>query len=193
MGFFSGGGTTSTSESFSGLRGTRFARPLFKDISSGFSTGIDFAKGRLSDTNPFGLDRSTGLTAPQMAGFNTLANTLFSQFSGSGAARGMLSPENVGAIGGSALTQAAPQLLGQIFQNQLASEQAVGDRFGALRALLDTGTGLAGQQSKSTSVTKGPNLLGQAVSGFANPAQLGQFFGGLGQLAGGASGGKGVI
>ena len=188
MGFFSGGSTTSTSDSYSGLRGTREFKPLIGGLGSGFQTGLDFATGRLQDTNPFGLDRSTGLTAPQMAGFDKLAANLFSQFSGSGAARGMLSPENVGAIGGSALTQAAPQLLQQIFQNQVATEGAVGGRFGALNALLNTGTGLAGSETHSTSVTKGPNLLGQAVSGWANPAQLGNFFQGVGAL--GKPGGK---
>lgn len=164
MGFFSGGSTTSTSDSYSGLRGTKQFRPLTTQLGSGFATGMDFAKNRLQDTNPFGLDRTTGLTAPQMAGFNTLTNNLFSKFSGSGAARGFLSPENIGAIGGSALTQAAPQLLQQIFNNQVATEGAVGDRFAALRGLLDTGTGLAGSETHSTSTTKGPNLLGGAIA-----------------------------
>jgi len=182
MGFFSGGSTTSTSDSYSGLRGTGQFKGLTKGLGSGFQTGLDFATNRLQDTNPFGLDRSTGLTAPQMAGFNKLASNLFSQFSGSGAARGMLSPENVGAIGGSALTQAAPQLLQQIFQNQVATEGAVGDRFGALRGLLDTGTGLAGSETHSTSTTKGPNLLGQAVSGWASPQGWGSFLSGVGSI-----------
>jgi len=187
MGFFSGGSTTSTSDSYSGLRGTGQFKNLTKGLGSGFQTGMDFATNRLQNTNPFNLDSSTGLTAPQMAGFNKLAENLFSQFSGSGAARGMLSPENVGAIGGSALTQAAPQLLQQIFQNQAATEGAVGDRFAALRGLLDTGTGLAGSQTHATSTTKGPNLLGQAVSGWANPAQLGSFIKSVGEGAGGGA------
>lgn len=190
MGFFSGGGTTSTSESFSGLRGTKQFTPLATQLGTGFKTGLDFTTNRLKDTNPFGLG-ANGLTAAQTTGFNKLADNLFSQFSGSGAARGMLSPENVGAIGGSALTQAAPQLLQQILQNQVASEGAVQDRFGALRGLLDTGTGLAGQQSKSHSQTKGPNILAQAVAGWVNPAQLGSFLQGVSSVASAGKGGGG--
>lgn len=190
MGFFSGGSTTSTTDSFSGLRGTKQFKPLIGQIGSGFETGMNFAKGRLQDTNPFQLNASTGLTAPQMAAFNTLGQNLFSNVSSNYAGRGFLSPENIGGVVGSSLQQAAPQLLGQVFQNQVANESAVQDRFGALRGLLDTGTGLAGSETHSTSRTTSPNLLGQAVSGWANPAQLGQFMSGLGNLAGAAGGGR---
>lgn len=190
MGFFSGGSTTSTSDSFSGLRGTKQFKPFAGELAGGFTTGLNFAKGRLQDTNPFQLNTSTGLTAPQQAAFNTLGQNLFSDISSNFAGRGFLSPDNVSGVIGSSLTQAAPQLLHQVFQNQVANESAVSDRFGALRSLLDTGTGLAGSETHSTSVTKGPNLLGQAVSGWANPAQLGQFMSGLGNLAGAAGGGR---
>lgn len=189
MGFFSGGSTTSTSDSYSGLRGTKQFKPLINQIGSGFQTGMDFAKGRLADTNPFGLG-ANGLTGAQMDAFNTLGKNLFSGVSSNYASRGFLSPENISGVVGSSLTQAAPQLLQQVFQNQVANESAMTDRFGALKSLLDTGTGLAGNETHSTSVTKGPNLLGQAVSGWANPAQLGSFMSGLGDLAkGGAAAG----
>jgi len=190
MGFFSGGKTTSQTDSFSGLRGTTQFKPFAERLSSGFNTGLDFATNRLKNTNPFQLNTSTGLTAPQQNAFNVLGQNLFSNVSSNFANRGFVSPEATSGVIGSSLTQAAPQLLQQIFQNQVATEGAVGDRFAALRGLLDTGTGLAGSESHTTSVTKGPNLLGQAVSGFANPAQLGALFQGIGSMAGSGGGGK---
>lgn len=189
MGFFSGGSTTSTSDSYSGLRGTKQFKPFAGELAGGFSTGLNFAKGRLNESNPLGLG-SNGLTGAQMDAFNTLGKNLFSGVSSNYASRGFLSPDNVAGVIGGSLTQAAPQLMQQIFQNQMGNESIVSDRFGALKGLLDTGTGLAGSENHSTSVTKGPNLLGQAVSGWANPAQLGQFMSGLGNLAGAAGGGR---
>jgi hypothetical protein len=184
MGFFSGGGTTSTSESFSGLRGTDQFKPLSERLGSGFKFGIDTAQNRVNDTNPLGLG-ANGLTDAQMDAFNTLGKNLFSGVSSNFAGRGFLSPDNITGVLGSSLTQAAPQLLGQVFQNQIGNQSILSDRFAALRGLLDTGTGLAGSQTKSHSQTKGPDLLGQAVSGFASPTGLGNLFTGLGNLASG--------
>lgn len=162
MGFFSGGKTTS--ESFSGLRGTDQFKPLTGQLGSGFQFGMDTARQRVSDMNPLGLNDS-GLTDAQMNAFNTLGKNLFSGVSSNFAGRGFLSPDNVTGVLGSSLTQAAPQLMNQVFQNQMGNQSVMSDRFGALRGLLDTGTGLAGQQTKTHSQTKGPDLLGQAMAG----------------------------
>lgn len=164
MGFFSGGSTTSTSDSYSGLRGTKFFKPLAQQLGSGFDFGINLAKQRAGETNPLGLN-AQGLTDAQSTAFNTLGRNLFSDVSSNFAGRGMLSPENVSGVIGSSLTQAAPQLLQQIFQNQMGQQSVLSDRFGALSNLLNTGTGLAGSESHSTSTTKGPNLLGGALAG----------------------------
>lgn len=164
MGFFSGGSTTSTSDSYSGLRGTKLFKPLTKQLGSGFDFGMGVAKNRVNDMNPLGLNAS-GLTDAQSSAFNTLGKNLFSDVSSNFASRGMLSPENVSGVIGSSLTQAAPQLLQQIFNNQMGQQSVLSDRFGALSNLLNTGTGLAGSESHSTSTTKGPNLLGGALAG----------------------------
>jgi hypothetical protein len=157
MGFFSGGGTTSTSESYSGLRGTDQFKPLAERLGSGFNFGIDTAQNRVGNENPLGLG-ANGLTDAQMNAFNTLGKNLFSGVSSNFAGRGFLSPDNVTGVLGSSLTQAAPQLMQQVFQNQMGNQSVMSDRFSALRGLLDTGTGLAGQ-------TKGGDMLGQAMAG----------------------------
>lgn len=167
MGFFSGGSSTSTSDAYSGLRGILPKKTLSTFASSvptDYNFGMNFAKNRLQDTNPFQLD-SNGLTTPQLSAFKTLSDQLFSNNSGRYASRGLLSPENAGAISGDALTQLAPQLMGQVFQNQLANEQAKVDRFAQLKGLLDSSQGFLGGEHHATSTTKGANLLGSALAG----------------------------
>jgi len=150
MGFWSGAKSSSQTDSYSGLRGTSQFGRTAGDIGKGYQFGINLARNRASEDNPLGLN-TTGLTDAQQAGFDKLAGNLFSQFSGSGAARGMLSPENVGAIGGSALTQAAPQLIGQILQNQMAGETAKQGRFAALSDILGSGSQALGSETHSRS------------------------------------------
>jgi len=192
MGLFSGGNTQSTSTSYSGLRGTKQFRPLATDLGSGFSFGMNRAKAQLGDENPLGLNAS-GLTDSQMSAFNTLGKNLFSGVSSNYASRGFLNPENVSGVLGSSLTQAAPQLMDQVYKNQMGQQQVLSDRFSALRGLLDTGTGLAGNENKSTSYTKGANQLGGAVAGWASPQGWGSLLSGIGSITsgGGGSGGGG--
>lgn len=191
MGFFSGGGTTSTSESYSGLRGTDQFKPLSERLGSGFQFGMDTAQNRVNDANPLGLG-ANGLTDAQNLAFNTLGKNLFSNVSGSFANRGFLSPESVSGVIGSSLTQAAPQLMGQVFQNQMGNQSVLSDRFSALRGLLDTGTGLAGSQTKSHSQTKGGDMLGSAMAGaigkWASPDWM---VNAMGAMSGGGGGGGG--
>ncbi len=189
MGFFSGGQTTSTSDSYSGLRGTKYLRPVASELPGGFQFGMNYAKTALGDTNPFQLQEN-GLTAPQMSAFKTLSDQLFSNNSARYASRGILSPESAGAISGDALTQMTPQLMAQVFQNQVASEQAKSDRFSRLKALLDSGTGLLGQENHSTSTTKGPNLLGGAIAqGIGSWTDLNSYANLARSLTGGGGGG----
>lgn len=188
MGFFSGGGTTSTSESYSGLRGTDQFKPLSERLGSGFTFGMNTAQDRVNDANPLGLE-SNGLTRAQMDAFNTLGKNLFSGVSSNFAGRGFLSPDNVTGVLGSSLTQAAPQLMNQVFQNQMGNQSVMSDRFSALRALLDTGTGLAGSQTKIHSQTKGGDLLGGAMAGaigkWASPDWMVDLVGNLNKGGGG--------
>lgn len=190
MGFFSGGGTTSTSESFTGLRGTDQFKPLSERLGSGFTFGMDTAQNRVNDANPLGLGMN-GLTDAQMSAFNTLGKNLFSGVSSNFAGRGFLSPDNVTGVVGSSLTQAAPQLMNQVFQNQMGNQSVMSDRFAALRGLLDTGTGLAGSQTKSHSQTKGGDMLGSAMAGaigkWASPDWM---VNAAGAMSGGGGGGR---
>lgn len=189
MGLFSGGSTTTQSDSYSGLRGTGYFKPTAKSASQGYTFGMDTIRGRIGDTNPLGLTPS-GLTAAQNEAFSTLGKQLFGNVSSNYAARGFLSPDNVAGVIGSSLQQAAPTLLDTVGRNQMGNQAIMSDRFGALNSLLGQAPGLLGSEQRSTSVTKGPNLLGQAVAGWANPAQLGSFFQGVGSLSGGGGGGK---
>ena len=190
MGFFSGGGTTSTSESYTGLRGTDQFKPLSERLGSGFTFGMDTAQRRVGDENPLGLG-ANGLTGAQMDAFNTLGKNLFSGVSSNFAGRGFLSPDNVTGVLGSSLTQAAPQLMNQVFQNQMGNQSVMSDRFSALRGLLDTGTGLAGSQTKSHSQTKGGDMLGSAIAGsigkWASPDWMVNL---AGAMSGGGGGGR---
>lgn len=192
MGFFSGGGTTSTSESYTGLRGTDQFKPLSERLGSGFTFGMDTAQRRVGDENPLGLG-TNGLTGAQMDAFNTLGKNLFSGVSSNFAGRGFLSPDNVTGVLGSSLTQAAPQLMNQVFQNQMGNQSVMSDRFGALRGLLDTGTGLAGSQTKTHSQTKGGDMLGSALAGsigkWASPDWMVNLVNGSGSTGGGGSSG----
>jgi len=163
MGLFSGGQSRSTSESFSGLRGTGYFNPTVKSTGSGYTFGLDLAKQRAGETNPFQLNAS-GLTAAQQNAFNTLGQQMFGNVSSNYASRGFLSPENVSGVVGSSLQQVAPQLMGQVFQNQMGQQQVLSDRFGQLREMLNTGTGLLGTQSKTESTQRGPNMLGSALA-----------------------------
>jgi len=187
MGLFSGGTSQSTSTSYSGLRGTKEFTPLAEQLGEGYKFGIDTAKQRVGEMNPLGLNAS-GLTDSQMSAFNTLGKNLFSGMSSNYAGRGFLNPENVSGVLGSSLAQAAPQLMDQIYKNQMGQQQVLSDRFGTLRGLLDTGTGLAGSQSSSTSYQKGANQLGGAVAGWASPSGWGSLLQGVGSVTGGGGG-----
>lgn len=164
MGFFSGGKSTATSDAYSGLRGTNYFQPLASQLPGGFDFGLNYAKGQLGDTNPLQIG-DNGLTNPQLGAFKTLSDQLFSNNSGQYASRGILSPESTSAISGSVLSQLGPQLMQQVFQNQLANQQIKADRFAALKGILDSGTGMLGSESHSTATSTGGNLLGGALAG----------------------------
>lgn len=135
------------------------------------------------------------MTEAQTRAFDTLGKNLFSGVSSNYAGRGFVSPESITGVLGSSMTQAAPQLMGQVFQNQMGQQSILSDRFNALRSLLDTGTGLAGTQTKS--VTTSPNLLGGAVAGaigkWASPDWMVDLIGGSGKTEGGGAKGAAAL
>ncbi|MGL5936020.1 MAG: hypothetical protein ACRCZI_10435 [Cetobacterium sp.] len=128
------------------------------------------------------------MTDAQMKAFDTLGKNIFSGVSSNYAGRGFMSPDNITGVLGSSLTQAAPSLMDQVFKNQMGNQSVMSDRFAALSNLLNTGTGLAGSENHSTSITKGPNLLAGAVAKWASPDWIAQL--GSAALSGGGGGGR---
>lgn len=193
MGLFSGGKSWSTSDSYSGLRGTDYFKPHAKGIADDYRFGADSIKSRVTDFNPLGLT-GNGLTTAQNSAFKTLGEQLFSNVSGSYAGRGLLSPENVSGVIGSSLTQAAPTLMDQVYKNQMGNESIMSDRFTQLLNVLNAGTGLAGTESHSASNTSQGNMLGGALAGaigkWASPDWMVSLVNGSGSGSGGSTGMK---
>jgi len=189
MGFFSGGSSTQTSDSYSGLRNTKQFGRVMGDTGYGYDFGINKIRDRINDNNPLGL-MANGLTGAQNNAFATLGKQMFGDVSGSYAGRGFLSPDNVSGVIGSSLQQAAPQLMGQVFQNQMGNQSIMSDRFGALNNLLSTGSGLLGSENHSFMRQQGPNMLGSAVAGaigkWASPDWMVDLITGGGKPSGGA-------
>lgn len=205
MGFFSGGSSTQQSDSYSGLRGTGQFGNAASDTGTGYTFGLNTIKSRVGDMNPLGLN-ANGLTTAQNNAFATLGKQMFGNVSGSYAGRGFLSPDNINGVVGSALQQVAPQLMGQIYQNQMGNQSVMSDRFGALNNLLSTGSGLLGSESHSTAKTQSPGLgynflnsylttlgsgLGHPASFFSTNSSTGGGGGGGGMDIGGMFGGGG--
>ena len=195
MGFFSGGSTISKNDSYSGLR-TGDANlnggfvNLLKRTPQDFNFAVDALKARTQDTNPFQLN-SQGFTAPQMEGVNQFGKNLFNSVSSNYAGRGFLAPDNVAGVIGSAVTQASPTLMQQIYQNQAANQDAQSTRFGQLNQALAMYSGLLGGEDHSFAKQTAPGIGYTFGNSFANKFgdTLGQR---LGNIGGGPSGGGGV-
>lgn len=135
---------------------------------------------------PAGLPELTanGLYAPQENAFASAIQQANSQFSGTAAGRGQLSPMNIGSIAGSAVQNVLPQfapLIGQNVTNALnMPEQIRQQRFAQLLALTGQYSGFLGNTSQGQSTGTGAGLGYSLANTFA---------GGAGAAAkGGASG-----
>lgn len=175
MGFFSGGKSTSTSDSFSGLRG--YDMSGYNALMGRTPGDVNFLTNRLQDrvgnSNPLGLN-SQGFTPEQMQGVNVFGQNLFNNVSGNYASRGFTSPENINGVIGSAVTQATPQLMSMIGTNQMNNQQLVGNRFDQLQNAMNLYPQLLGGQTHQTSTTTAPGLGYTFGSSVANG--LGNFF-----------------
>lgn len=183
MGFFSGGKSYQNSESFSGLRvkkgtgddNTAFNSLLYRTPGD-LNFTVDALKARTQDTNPFQLN-SQGFMASQMEGVNQFGKNMFNDVSSNYAGRGFLAPENVAGVIGSAVTNASPQLMQQIYQNQAGNQAVQSDRFNQLNQALSLYSGLLGGQSQSQGTTTSngigfnfANQLGSNLAQWANPS-----------------------
>ena len=165
MGFFTGEKTDTTSSSTSG---NKFAEEL-----ANWSRGQ--AGYALGNQSPIVRPNETGFMPYQMAGLNVFLRNLYGQSSGDWASRGFNLPYNEGAVAGSALTQALPNLFALQNQNQLLPGtivgQNVGNVMGALNPML-----AGGQYSTSTSRSRGRGAglgYGFLTGGGAGPLAAG--------------------
>jgi hypothetical protein len=158
--------------------------------NSGFQQGGQHGKGWASELAVRGLGRTynrnmerlegqplpqfqfsqtmPGLFQEQEGWANAFANQLFNKTSSSAAARGQMSPFNLPAVVGSALTKAAPQILPMIAQNlqtaALMPEQIFAQRTQNVMSPLQALVAGLGSGSSSSSVgsgfSKGMNVGG---------------------------------
>jgi hypothetical protein len=186
MGFFSGGKTTSTSDSYSG-----FSRPQLYDqlTSTGKAAGGDYSflsnAGRDYFNSPMPTLNPNGFFDAQTAGVNELARQMFGNVSGDYASRGLLTPDNLGGVVGSAVTAAAPNLMSLIASNIQQQEAMKANRFQPLLNTLSTAPSLLGQENHSTYTQTAPGIGYTFGSNLAS--SLGQ---GLGSSVFSGAGGK---
>ena len=151
------------------------------------SQGITNANYARSNFSPIIRPGENGFMPYQMAGLNVFAQQLMGQQSADWAARGFTNPQNLNAVIGSSLTQAAPNLFNLQNQNQLLPGQIVGSNIGNVNdALMPLING--GQFNRS----KGSGLGYNAVNSFTSNLSKWAGPGGAGQGKGFAGGGKGV-
>ena len=108
---------------------TSFDLPGGVNPAQSFSNAITNAQGRVNTPTPFPTLDAMGLFPGQRTGFDEAVKQSSSMFSGNLAARGFLSPENVGAIAGSAAQNVMPQfapLIGTNLTNKANFDQNVG-------------------------------------------------------------------
>ena len=141
------------------------------------SQGITNANYARSNFSPIIRPGENGFMPYQMAGLNVFAQQLMGQQSGDWSARGFTNPQNLNAVIGSSLTQAAPNLFTLQNQNQLLPGQIVGNNIGNVNdALMPMIQG--GQFTRH----KGAGLGFNAVNSFATSlgSTLGQRLGNAG-------------
>jgi hypothetical protein len=190
MGFFDGG--SSESKSYSGLRND-YNNSAFLNVLDRTPNDLNFLVNRLqkdvsSPLPSFNLNPQ-GFLPQQMEGVNTLGANLFGNVSSNYASRGLSSPANVSGVVGSALKQAAPQLMPIIGQNVrdsiLIPETVKQQRFASLQNAMNLYPSLLG--SSSSSSMQGPNILAQNLAQWTNPNAYANLISSLGSLGGGGA------
>lgn len=158
-GFFSGGNSYSTNDSYSGLSRPEFnterasvGKGAAGDYSFLSNAGRDYFNSPMPTLNP------NGFYDAQMQGVNQFGKQLFSNVSGDYAGRGFLSPDNVSGVIGSAVTQASPQLMQQIASNIQQDQALKTNKFQPLLNLLGTAPSLIGGESHSQGAQYGQGL-----------------------------------
>lgn len=115
--------------------GTQINTPTSFDLPGGVSPAKSFAntitnaQNRVNNPTPYPTLDAMGLFPGQRSGFDEAVKQSSSLFSGNLAARGFLSPENVGAIAGSAAQHVMPTfapLIGTNLNNQATFTQNTG-------------------------------------------------------------------
>lgn len=190
MSFFSSGGNEQANTSYSGLRsnGLDLSPQMSNYILNTLPKNTDQAFNMFMNPNSF---LQGGLYAEQNAMIPTLVNLAGNKFSANGASRGMLSPENNGAIAGSVATNLSPVLMSMISDNINNLRNAGGNMFlgGMNDAVSSLGSGSTGY-SKSANPGIGYNMANQffnnAMEGFSAPKMMSAMGGGGGIASMGA-------
>lgn len=163
--------------------------PQFKDSASDFTinrlVGLsDGAEDLLRNhaLPQFQFSQTTpGLFKEQEDWAQAFANQLFNKVSGSAAARGQLSPFNVPAVVGSALTKAAPTILpliGQNLQNAMVVPETIRtQRFQNAMSPLQALIAGLGSSSSGGSAGSGFGVGGGLSLGAGDPMSAGTLFG----------------
>lgn len=181
MAFFNDESNQSSS-SYSGLR-MPWSDSAYRSVVDMVPQNLDFAFNRIKKQidSPVPQLNSNGFFDSQMEGVNVFGRNLFNNISSNYANRGLLAPDNVAGVIGSAVREAAPTLMGQISQNMLIPEQIKQNRFGSLINTLGLVPGFLGGQSTSSGSSSGTNVL----SSWATPEGLkaaGSAFGGVSSM-----------
>jgi hypothetical protein len=187
MNFFGSPSSQNISNSYSGIRGPGwdYANQMSQYLVPTVQNGANAGYSMFTNPNQF---LQGGLYADQANLLPTLVNLAGNKFSASGAARGMLSPENNGAIAGSVATALAPNLFSMISDNINNLRTAGGNMF---LGSLGTGVSSLGSQNESYGSSNGPGIgynmanqfFNNAMEGFSAPKMMSSMGGGKGMAA----------
>lgn len=199
MGLFSA--PKQQSDSYSGLRAPG-NDGAFKALLGRTPSDMGFLVDRLQDQARapvfFNLN-ADGLLPQQTSGVNTLGRNLFSSISSNYAGRGLMAPDNVAGVIGSAVREASPQLMNMIGQNVrdsiLIPEAVRQGRFAQLQNAMGLYPALLGSESHSTSSGGGIgyNFANQAGTNLAQWLNPQTWMGGGAQGSNGAGAGNAAL
>jgi hypothetical protein len=187
-GFLNMGGVQ---EQHSGSRQEKSSFAQFPDLQKaiaqfGFENVQSLAQplaNRINLPTPYDQLGATGLLPQQEQAFRTAVAQAMGSSSSDFARRGMLNPEHIGAIAGSAAQNVAPRFLELIGGNALVPEQVTQNRINQLMQLISTYPGLLG--GMATQITSGqtnfpnffqsvvPAIAGGAAQGLSSPVPAG--------------------
>jgi hypothetical protein len=192
-GFFDSGG--SSSNQYSGLRADGWQyRDTFDKVHRQAGDDAMFLSDRtrnlVNSANPFD-NLINGFTSGQLEGVNRLGANLFNNVSSNYASRGLMNPNNISGVVGSAVREAAPGLMSLVGENLKNQEAIRQGRLGVMQGNVNLFQGLLGSEGHSK--TGGTNLLAGSVAKWADPNSYANLISSLGGGGGGGQSGAQAI